>query len=380
MDLEQSCPTSTQWEAFLAATLSDCDQAALAAHLDICPRCRAEVERHLGAGHFEGLLPQVDAGQSPRDPVLAHALAQLSAGAVTAQDVSSPRPSGSQDKLGQSAAKGTGPSGNAFREHGDRDPIDTPRTAADQKTIDLSFLSGSDDPRSLGRLGRYEVIERIGRGGMGIVLKALDPGLGRIVAIKVLAPELAETNDARRRFTREARAAAAVCHDNVVTIHAVSEDGILPYLVMQYVAGQSLQKKIDRVGPLGLSEILRIGMQVAAGLAAAHAQGLVHRDIKPANILLENGVERVRITDFGLARAIDDASLTRDGTVAGTPNYMSPEQARGDLVDRRSDLFSLGSTLYTMCTGQPPFRAPAVVAILWKVSDDPPRQNETLSR
>ena len=181
------------------------------------------------------------------------------------------------------------------------------------KATELGFLSPSDDPKSLGRLGHYEVIERIGRGGMGLVLKAFDPGLNRVVAIKVLAPELAASPDARHRFTREVRAAAAVCHENVVTIHAVSEDDGLPYLVMQYVPGQSLQQKIDRQGPLSLNEVLRVGMQVAAGLAAAHAQGLVHRDIKPANIMLENSVERVKITDFGLARAIDDAPSPRTG-------------------------------------------------------------------
>ena len=119
----------------------------------------------------------------------------------------------------------------------------------------------------------------------------------------------------------------------------------------------SLQERLDQTGPLELKEILRIGMQTAAGLAAAHAQGLIHRDIKPANILLENGVERVKITDFGLARAVDDASLTQSGVVAGTPQYMSPEQARGEPVDPRTDLFSLGSVLYAMCTGRPPFRA-----------------------
>ncbi len=142
---------------------------------------------------------------------------------------------------------------------------------------------------------------------------------------------------------------------------------------MQYVSGHSLQDKIDRVGPLNLNEILRIGMQMAAGLAAAHAQGLAHRDIKPANVLLENGVERVKITDFGLARAIDDSSLSASGTVAGTPSYMSPEQARGEPLDRRTDLFSLGSTLYAMCTGQAPFRASSSVAVLRKVSDEQPR-------
>jgi serine/threonine-protein kinase len=139
------------------------------------------------------------------------------------------------------------------------------------------------------------------------------------------------------------------------------------------VAGCSLQDRLDRQGPLEVKEILRIGMQVASGLAAAHDQGLVHRDIKPANILLENGVERVKITDFGLARTIDDASLTASGLIAGTPQYMAPEQARGESVDHRSDLFSLGSVLYAMCTGHSPFRAETFMAVWRRLCIDTPR-------
>ena len=141
---------------------------------------------------------------------------------------------------------------------------------------------------------------------------------------------------------------------------------------MEYIAGVSLQDRLDRGGPLAVKEILRIGFQAACGLAAAHAQGLVHRDIKPANILLENHVERVKITDFGLARAADDASLTQSGVIAGTPMYMSPEQARGEAVDARSDLFSLGSVLYAMCAGRPPFRAAGSMAILRRVCEEEP--------
>ena len=141
---------------------------------------------------------------------------------------------------------------------------------------------------------------------------------------------------------------------------------------MEYVPGGSLQDRLDQHGPLALAEILRIGMQTAAGLAAAHAQGLVHRDVKPANILLENGIERVKLTDFGLARAAADASMTQSGIVAGTPHYMAPEQARGEATDHRADLFSLGSTLYAMCTGHPPFRAETPLAVLRRVSDESP--------
>src|SRR4029450_481061 len=135
---------------------------------------------------------------------------------------------------------------------------------------------------------------------------------------------------------------------------------------------ESLQQKIDRGGALAHAQILRIGLQIAAGLAAAHAQGLVHRDIKPANILLENGIERVKITDFGLARSIDDVRITQAGAVYGTPQYMSPEQAHGERVDQRSDLFSLGSVLYAMSTGRPPFRGDTSMAVLKRVCDDTP--------
>lgn len=170
----------------------------------------------------------------------------------------------------------------------------------------LDALRPTDDPESLGRIGGYEVTGVVGAGGMGVVLKAHDRSLDRIVAIKVMSPHLASSGSARKRFAREAKAAAAVLHPNVIAIHSVASEDANPYLVMPYVRGASLQKRIDSQGPLPLKDTLRIGAQIAAGLAAAHEQGLVHRDIKPANILLEEGVERVTITDFGLARAVDD--------------------------------------------------------------------------
>jgi hypothetical protein len=239
--------------------------------------------------------------------------------------------------------------------------------------LDLYFLTPSLDPELLGTLDGYEVREVIGEGGMGIVLQAFEPALHRPVAIKVLAPALAGSATARRRFTREAQAAAAVCHEHIVAVHGVHETQGLPYLVMQYIPGESLQARLDRVGPLGVLEVVRIGMQTASGLAAAHAQGLIHRDIKPANLLLENGLARVKITDFGLARMADDVALTQPGVVAGTPEYMAPEQARGESVDHRADLFSLGSVLYAMTTGRPPFRGSTTVAVLRQVSDQEPR-------
>jgi len=237
----------------------------------------------------------------------------------------------------------------------------------------LDFLDTADDPEHLGRLDRFAVTAFLGRGGMGVVLKAFDAALNRPVAIKVLAPYFASSGAARKRFDREAKAAATVVHPHVVAIHAVESWKGLPYLVMSYVAGRSLQERLDSDGPLEIKEVLRIGMQTASGLAAAHAQGLVHRDVKPANILLENGVGRVWLTDFGLARAVDDASLTQSGVIAGTPQYMAPEQALGQAVDHRADLFSLGTTLYAMCTAHAPFRAESAMAVLRRVCDDQPR-------
>jgi uncharacterized protein (TIGR03067 family) len=257
-----------------------------------------------------------------------------------------------------------------------KEPVNLEATQAESGvagTEDLSFLAPSSRPGSIGRLGHYDVLEVIGKGGFGIVLKGFDNRLRRVVAIKVLSPAFAANGSARKRFIREARAAAAVKNEHVVGIYDVQEEAQPPYLVMECIDGSSLQDKLDMHGALGVKQILRIGMQIAQGLAVAHQQGLVHRDIKPANILLENGVERVKITDFGLARAVDDASVTQSGTVAGTPMYMSPEQAEGLPVDHRSDLFSLGSVLYAMCTGHPPFRASGTHAVLKRVIDASPR-------
>ena len=204
---------------------------------------------------------------------------------------------------------------------------------ADGDEAPLPFLEPSSRPDSLGRIGHYEILQVLGRGGFGIVFRAFDEVLQRVVALKVLAPAIAATSPARKRFLREARSSAQVRHENVVQVHAVEEQP-LPYLVMEFIPGETLQQRLDRVGPLEAPEIVRIGRQIAEGLAAAHATGLIHRDIKPANVLLEGGHQRVKITDFGLARAADDASLSQSGVLAGTPMYMAPEQAKGETIDQ----------------------------------------------
>jgi eukaryotic-like serine/threonine-protein kinase len=236
----------------------------------------------------------------------------------------------------------------------------------------LTFLAPPTRPDSLGRLGHYEVLQVLGRGGFGIVFQAFDEMLQRVVALKVMSPQLAATSPARKRFLREARSSAQVRHENVVQVHEVAEQP-LPYLVMEFIPGETLQQKLDRVGPLDVPEVLRIGRQIAEGLAAAHATDLIHRDVKPGNVLLEGGHQKVKITDFGLARAADDASLSQSGNIAGTPMYMAPEQAEGQTLDQRADLFSLGSVLYQMVTGRPPFRANTTVAVLKRVAADKPR-------
>ena len=246
-------------------------------------------------------------------------------------------------------------------------------TPIDCERVSLDFLDAPSHPELLGRLGRYEIERVLGTGGMGVVLRAYDTDLHRVVAIKVLASHLANNSSARRRFAREAQAAAAVVHPNVVPIYNVESDAKTPYIVMHYVAGQSLQRRVDVSGPLPIVDALRIAQQTAAGLSAAHAQGLVHRDVKPANILLEEQIDRVLLSDFGLARAVDDASLTKTGIVAGTPHYMSPEQSLGEAIDHRSDVFSLGGVLYFMLAGHPPFRASSAMAVLHRICQFPHR-------
>lgn len=235
----------------------------------------------------------------------------------------------------------------------------------------MAFLGTASGPDAMGRIGEYDVVRLIARGGMGLVFEAFDPGLLRRVAIKVLAPEFAASSDARTRFIREARSIAAVDHENILPIHAVGEAGGYPYIVMPLVEGDSLQARLNRDGRLPATEIVRIGLAVARGLAAAHRRGLVHRDIKPENILLDPERNRVWLVDFGLARAVEDHALTRSGVTAGTPHYLSPEQAEGQRVDHRTDLFSLGSALYAMATGRPPFTAETLIAVVRKIIDEP---------
>jgi WD40 repeat protein len=333
MTVPAGCPDPVRWKALLEGRLEGDEQAQLSEHLEACPGCQLTVEQLSGSEERWSARARKLGREAEPAPALERVLAGVRA----------------------------------------QSPPEETQTEPGAGGLDLSFLRPADRPGYLGKLSHYHVMEVIGRGGMGVVLKAFDEVLHRVVAIKVMAPQLAANPAARKRFLREARMAAAVCHEHVITIHAVEEADGLPYLVMQYVARVSLQERLDRTGPLEIKEILRIGTQTARGLAAAHAHGLIHRDIKPANILLENGVERVKVTDFGLARAVDDASISQSGVVAGTAQYMAPEQARGEAVDLRADLFSFGSVLYAMCTGRPPFRASNTLAVMKRVCEEKSR-------
>jgi hypothetical protein len=209
---------------------------------------------------------------------------------------------------------------------------------------------------------------------MGVVFQARDPQLERLVALKAMLPGMAATASARQRFLREARAAAAVKHDHIITIYQVGEDRGVPFLAMELLHGEPLDRRLRRQGSLPVAEVLRIGREVAEGLAAAHEGGLIHRDIKPANIWLEGSRARVKILDFGLARAAaDGAQLTHPGAIVGTPAFMAPEQVHGRAADARCDLFSLGCVLYQMATGRLPFEGSDTVSTLMAVASQDPR-------
>lgn len=258
------------------------------------------------------------------------------------------------------------------------DPTNGPkRGPADELT---AFLAPPQDPSEIGRLGPYRILKVLGAGGMGVVFQAEDPHLQRLVALKAMLPALAASASARQRFMREARAAAAVEHDHIVAIYQVGEDRGVPFLAMPLLKGEPLDQRLKREKRLSLAEVLRIGRETAAGLEAARQRGMIHRDIKPANLWLEEGTGRVKILDFGLARAADDdMHLTQQGAILGTPAYMAPEQAGGK-TDHRADLFSLGVVLYRMTTGEQPFKGADTISILMATATQAARPPMEINR
>lgn len=319
MSISLPCPDSDLLHAILRGSASAHDQEAIARHLEECTDCRRTVDMVSGFDDSQDVTELSNAADSIQ-PLPAH----------PARDI---------DRINE-------------------DDVSTESNRRKSTRVD-DFVGQICEPSefdgSIGRVGNYELLNRIGRGGMGVVYRAHDPRLGRDVALKLLHPRLTADGSFAERFIREAQAAAGINHHNVITVHAIEEAAGVPIILMEYVEGESLQNRLRRLGPLPLQSVVRIGVQIADGLEAAHQKRLVHRDIKPSNILLAGNSDEVRVTDFGLVQAEGSSRLTQSGILVGTPRYMAPEQARGDETDYRSDLFSLGSVLYEMCVGHAPF-------------------------
>jgi hypothetical protein len=325
-----SCPTDAVLNQFLCNALPSTDAQSVELHLDECASCR----RHMDELASVTALGSALAAAAKRDstPALARAIERLEGEA-------------------SSRLLSTAPSGLAS---------------------ELPALPPTSRTGFIGRLGGIEIRRVIGRGGMGVVYEGLDPALDRRVAVKVLSQHLLGDGKAKERFLREARAAAALADEHVVTIHAIDQSDGVQFLVLQHVAGESLAELLAREGRLPIEVVARIGAHVARGLAAAHARGLIHRDVKPHNILIEQGTGIARLTDFGLAKLAGGPSITGVGTLAGTPLYMSPEQAAAAEIDGRSDLFSLGVVMYAAATGQLPFAGDSPFVVLDQIRNHTP--------
>ncbi len=244
-----------------------------------------------------------------------------------------------------------------------------PKRSIGQEELDRILAPAQADDE-LGRIGQYRVIEFIASGGMGLVFKAEDPNLNRLVCIKVLHPIMANHAEATERFERESKAAARLRHDRIVTVLDVGHHRGLPFLVMQLLDGQSLRMRLDAENPLPAAVAKKYAMQIAEGLRYAHGLGYLHRDIKPENIWITNS-DDIKLLDFGLARVVNETtSLTNTGTIIGTPSYMSPEQVQGRELDMRSDLFSLGILIYEMLTGNSPFAKPNLFSTMMSIAND----------
>ncbi len=360
MTNDQTCPDRNVFVDFLAGKLEEDRLQSLEAHLAECDACGDTVrsmnvnDTFLEIIRVNDQVPDIDASDDTEVGALVQKLESLA------------------DSRGTSAQSDAELSDADSANATTRDETDLRSRVHEVQ----SLLSPSESDEEIGRLAHYRILELLGAGGMGVVYQAEDTQLQRMVALKVLRPSLGCA--ARERFLQEARAAAAIEHDNVVTIYNVGNEGPLAFLAMQFLDGETLESRLKRDGRLSADEVIHVGSQIADGLAAAHAKKLIHRDIKPANILISADRDRATILDFGLAYAVDDnPELTETGMIAGTPAYMSPEQAQGRPVDERSDLFSLGTMMYRMLTGKLPFAGTNALATIRSIQNDdptPPRQ------
>jgi serine/threonine protein kinase len=354
-------------EQILSGDLDETAAEALRVHLASCASCRNWLDVRLEHAVLKSCLPRPGLQQAdlPLDPALLRMLDGVRCKLAETCGETTPR----DTRSGSSA------------ETRDFSRDENPEAeAAHIRPFD--FLSPPEAPDELGRLGGYRVLGELGAGGMGIVFAAEDLQLKRPVALKVMRPEMGHDAAARERFLREARAVAAFRHKNAVTIYQVGESGGIPFLALEFLQGETLRARLEREGRQPIADVLHIGRQVSEGLGAAHELGLIHRDITPGNIFLVSKREgggksaclspgnpdrpcHVKILDFGLARRADgEARLTLSGVAVGTPHFMAPEQASGDHVDGRSDLFSLGCVLYRMATGRLPFEGSNVRMVL----------------
>ena len=338
-----------------------------------CPACGQKLRLKDDLAGQRGKCPHCKRAITvPREPGAA-----ASASAKAALDLDLPTLSPGQTAADNADQKTLLPGARGARAPATQSPAPAARAAGVSPEL-YDFLAPAEAADEIGRLGGYRILKILGAGGMGVVYQAEDVALKRLVALKAMLPALAASASNRARFLREARAVAALEHENVVAVYQVGEDRSVPFLAMQFLKGETLEDRVRRDGRLPPAEVLRIGRETAAGLAAAHARGMVHRDIKPANLWLEGERGKVKVLDFGLARAAGgDSQLTQQGAIIGTPAYMAPEQGSGKAVDGRCDLFSLGCVLYRLCTGQLPFRGADTIATLLAVATvqpPPPRK------
>jgi serine/threonine protein kinase len=368
-----TCPDLTRYQRLTSDQVADAEKEALLEHLEGCDACAQKLGNQPEPDTLASLIRQArtmeDTAWERTIARLVERMSQLRPDGIPAgiEPVLPPHEPARVEADPARSIEGT-----------------TAYQAAPGKNKELcDFLAPPQAPDELGRLGPYRVIEVLGAGGMGVVFRAEDPQLARLVALKAMLPVLAVSESARQRFLREARATAAIKHDHIVTIYQVGEDRGVPFLAMELLEGESLDARLQRKGKLPLADVLRIGREMALGLAAAHARGLIHRDIKPANVWLETGPGergvttpwcRVKILDFGLARASGEKGrLTLQGAILGTPAYMAPEQAQGQSIGAHCDLFSLGCVLYRMATGAPPFTGRDMISTLIAVATETPR-------
>lgn len=353
----QTCPDQATLENFLLGKLPESEQTEVSEHLRDCGQCMASANT---------LKPQDEMTQA------------IQARKVLTGDEAAVAAAAEKGKLLSSQLQTMQPDETVIGDKPQTPPADPNSTVAfgSAKTPDeaMTFLAPAQGADEIGLLGDYRVLELLGMGGMGMVFRAEDLRLKRQVALKVMKPSVAASRTAKDRFLREAQFTAAIEHDNIVQIFQVGEDIGVPFIAMPFLKGESLKTRQERVGRMSQKDVLKVGIQVAAGLAAAHERNLIHRDIKPDNIWIEEKTGRAKILDFGLVRATsEDAGLTQSGMVMGTPRYMAPEQALGQDVDHCCDLFSLGSVLYHLVSGKLPFEGSNVTATLMAVVQKDPK-------